>query len=258
MDVAKKRSDWKVREEARPASRFRFWHTGCNPCSENQDPPSTAGLVSLVSQQVRSDVDLVGGNLLDAKPLQDLRPVLCCEHVVWGQAAKAFTGEAVDVAHHQPRLFLGHLQLRPPSARYSGSAHGFFHRPPSRSSSRDVCRRGVSCTRQHGNASFYDQKYWRMGMKSTKMCDYKFRPLWFIQGANRTILGQIGSTILLISCRKSIYYVKILFPLNSSNVSYAIYGAIESQITDIYLIHLTSLRRFKTFWGQIRVSAYHA
>ena len=54
----------------------------------------------------------VGGNLPDAKLLQNLHPVLCCEHIVRGQAAKAFTREAVDVAHHQPRLFLGHLQLR--------------------------------------------------------------------------------------------------------------------------------------------------
>lgn len=44
------------------------------------------------------------------------------------------------------------------------------------------------------------------------------------------------------------------FPLINSNVSYAIYSTTKSQITAIYLVIPTCLRRFKNFWGQIWVS----
>ena len=69
----------------------------------------------------------------------------------------------------------------------------------------------------------------------------------------------IGNVNYIVCKQHKIIIIKKgLLPFINFNVSFAIYGARESQITAIYLIHLTSLRRFKTFWGQIRVSAYHA
>lgn len=48
-----------------------------------------------------------------------------------------------------------------------------------------------------------------------------------------------------------------LLPFINSIVSYTIYGVTKFQMTAIYLISLTCLRRFKIFWGQIGVIILH-
>ena len=69
--------------------------------------------------------------------------------------------------------------------------------------------------------------------------------------SRNSVLNQIYCTS---NPEESVSGYSILLPLNYFIVSYAIYSAIWYQITAIYLIHLTSLRRFKNFWGQIWVS----